>query len=278
MEIFRSCPDVLRGRRRKCDLKGQLEMPAYGSPLFTFSTVVQACDDMLGAGGTWPRQTDRACLWCTEKFPWVPVGVPRAYNERKDKFTLKWAFCSFNCAKAYMCDKGMKTDLLFYMAQRLFGSGHEISERLSGIREAPPREALRTFGGPLDIDQFRATPLRIRHGHPLDINVKCDPQLLALAGAGGREQAMAQTSRTSNLLDTVARPPPPRAGSTVTQMMRSTAAPKRAPPPKRGLDAFLKPTGAPAAEQLAASHANRTGKRPRTGARAAASAGGGDQI
>ena len=274
MEIFRGCPDVLRGRRRKCDLKGQLQMPAYGCPLFTFSTVVQACDDMLGAGGTWPRQTDRACLWCTEGFPWVPVGVPRAYNERKDKFTLKWAFCSFNCAKAYMCDKGMKTDLLFYMAQRLFGSGHETSERLAGIREAPPREALRKFGGPLDIDQFRSTPLRIRHGLPLDINVKCDPHLLTLAG---REQDMAQTSRTSSLLNTVTRAPAPRPSATVTQMMRSTSAPRKAPAPKRGLDAFLRPTGAPAAEQLAASHADRTGKRPRTGARPAANASGSNQ-
>ena len=254
-------------------------MPAAGVPLYTIQRVIEVCDHLLPDGSTWPTATDRACLWCTEPFPWVPVGVPRAYNERKDIFTLKWAFCSFNCAKAYMCDKGMKTDLLFYLAQRLFGGKHETAVRLTGIREAPARESLQKFGGPLTIDQFRNTPMRIKEGLPLMPSVRGDPHLLTYSGgAVGEAPDLAQPSRNVRacslipptgsaepVTETTAKTKTPASkgrGSVSAMMQRTTAPPK--PAVRKGLDAFLRPTGAAPRQQLAASQASRPSKRAKS--------------
>lgn len=269
--VFRSWPGVLADRRRRCARDGELDLPAHGSPLFTISRVVEACDALLGDGKTWPERTNRCCLWCTEGFPWVPVGVPRAYDERKDVFTLKWAFCSFNCAKAYMCDKGMKTDLLFYMALRLWGGARDTTLRLAGIREAPARETLRKFGGPLDITEFRGTPLCIKHGHPLDISIRCDPRLLTVTGGGGgAPPELAQLSRAARVSDLIPTPNqreqpragPERSSGSVSQLMKRPQA-ARKPPVRKGLDAFLRPVGAPPEQQLADRQAARGAKRAR---------------
>ena len=86
-------------RDHRYPLKGELPLPAWGTPPFVIERVVPSCLT-VASDGRWPDRTDLACLWCEEGFDWAPVGAPVYHDARRDKFTLKWNFCSFNCCKA----------------------------------------------------------------------------------------------------------------------------------------------------------------------------------
>lgn len=90
------------------------------------------------------------CWWCCHQFDNEPIPMPEKLI--KDKYSIKGVFCSYSCCYSYMKDKNKPTWLLNYMFRD--------TTRLKGImkdyvKPAPPRESLKIFGGPLDIDEFR---------------------------------------------------------------------------------------------------------------------------
>jgi len=74
----------------------------------------------------------------------------------KRAYTADGYFCSFQCAKAWGLENGFKSNpsitnnALFY---KDVVKGGTISQYLK-IRAAPPRRALRKYGGPLSYDEF----------------------------------------------------------------------------------------------------------------------------
>jgi hypothetical protein len=101
----------------------------------------------------WPLNTSISCYWCCHRFENAPIGIP--VNVVNDAFEVYGCFCSLECAAAYNFDQNKNQDemwerynLLNLMSRRM--RLHNV------VRSAPPRLALKIFGGHLDIDAFRA--------------------------------------------------------------------------------------------------------------------------
>ena len=116
--------------------------------------VVTCCKNVV-ADNIWPDKTDTLCWWCSHPFENTPCTLPTRYDQLRKRFTFMGIFCSWNCAKAYNFNtsdhrKYERSSLISFLVQQLYGI-----ERSINIKPAPPKEALKVFGGYLDIDTFR---------------------------------------------------------------------------------------------------------------------------
>lgn len=106
----------------------------------------------------WLETTDVCCWWCCHTFDTIPIGLPTAYDIQKEKFRVKGVFCSFACVNAYKDEIRYeeKGYLISFLYKKLTCVTHE--SKFDNIRsiKAPPRCALKMFGGLLSIDEFRA--------------------------------------------------------------------------------------------------------------------------
>lgn len=101
----------------------------------------------------WPTRTEVCCFWCCHPFDSVPIPAPRSYHPRKKRWRVGGTFCSWACAKAYMLDRPNYQQASLLPLLRKHATGLPVS---SGIKPAPPKTALKMFGGPMTIEQFRA--------------------------------------------------------------------------------------------------------------------------
>lgn len=104
--------------------------------------------------GDWPLRTDQWCWHCCHPIPGQPLPMPIRHDDRRDIFHVTGEFCSWACMKAsnsasssYM--KSVISNYITLFHRRCTGV-------MKGIRSAPPRQALRVFGGTMSIEQFRA--------------------------------------------------------------------------------------------------------------------------
>lgn len=98
------------------------------------------------------------CWWCCHTFQSCvenkefTITAPRFMKKTNDgvKFITEGYFCSYNCAKSYTKKfiGANKVYLLSYMCAT-------IHKHFDTIVYAPPRECLKSFGGHMDIIQFR---------------------------------------------------------------------------------------------------------------------------
>ena len=101
-----------------------------------------------------PETTAIACFWCAHNFSWKPSIIPE--REEKGVYRVYGNFCSPSCALAFLLNESLDTHVRWEriaLLHRLYGKNYK-SHR---IFPAPKRESLKLFGGPLLIDQFRAT-------------------------------------------------------------------------------------------------------------------------
>ena len=102
---------------------------------------------------TWLTKTDICCWWCCHRFDSIPIGYPIEYKDKTKKFRTRGIFCSFPCMVAYGNEQhDNKIELLKYLYRKLTGESFYFNKNLES---APPRAALRMFGGQLTIDEFR---------------------------------------------------------------------------------------------------------------------------
>jgi hypothetical protein len=147
--------------------------------------------DSIYANKTWITETNLACWWCCHHFDSIPLGLPIKYD--KKKFTVKGLFCSFACMMAHnkndnkhnrknemtlihflykkltgiLVDSNKElfgTSLLNTLPLEQFDNNKELRDsyiegllelRTASLEEAPPRCALKMFGGELSIEEFR---------------------------------------------------------------------------------------------------------------------------
>ena len=105
---------------------------------------------------TWPLHTDVCCWWCCHPCNTRPIGLP--VKQVKDVFIVKGCFCSFSCALAYAHGRSnsellKEKPLLLYMHKILTGGNMTANP----LQRAPQRELLQMFGGPMTIEEFRAS-------------------------------------------------------------------------------------------------------------------------
>jgi hypothetical protein len=100
-----------------------------------------------------PDSVDTSCFWCTECFEWQPTIIP----EREDKGVYKvyGNFCSPECALAFLLEEIIDPHVRWERMALLHRMYSELyTDR---IFPSPPRQSLKKFGGPMSVDQFRAT-------------------------------------------------------------------------------------------------------------------------
>jgi len=100
----------------------------------------------------WPKSTNIYCQWCCHPFDNLPCAIPDKYIN--GKFYLFGCFCSFNCAAAYNFNqKSYSIWERFSLLNLLY---KKISKKsFIKIKQAPPRQTLKIFGGFFTIEQFR---------------------------------------------------------------------------------------------------------------------------
>jgi len=104
-------------------------------------------------------QSGVSCFWCCHSFNWSSCVLPISYDAYKNLYTCEGNYCSPECALAYLYKestsesiKWNRHSLLRHLYSKLY------TER--DLSPAPPRTLLRIFGGPLDIEQYRAYTMK----------------------------------------------------------------------------------------------------------------------
>ena len=101
-----------------------------------------------------PEAKGTHCWWCVHPLgDCRPLHLPIKYDERLDKFTTTGEFCSWECTKAFALDmntsrSGEIQSFIALMRMKTFG-------KYMVLKAAPKRQALKIFGGPLSIEEFR---------------------------------------------------------------------------------------------------------------------------
>lgn len=100
-----------------------------------------------------PASTEIACFWCAHTFEGGPCIIPE--REVNGVYNVYGNFCGPECAMSYLLGESLDPHVRWErlsLLQRIYD--RDGSQR---IFPAPCREALKLFGGPMDIETFRAT-------------------------------------------------------------------------------------------------------------------------
>lgn len=100
-----------------------------------------------------PETVSIGCFWCTYKFNHGPCIIPE--REEKGVYRVYGNFCCPECAVSYLLQESMDPHVRWERMALL----HRIYDRdgKGRVFPAPARESLDLFGGPMTIEQFRAT-------------------------------------------------------------------------------------------------------------------------
>jgi len=96
-----------------------------------------------------PTSTDIACFWDCHVFSGKPVAIPIEIKD--DIWYVYGNFCCPSCAASYIFSERLES----HVQWERFALLNDLVGGTAPIRLAPPRSALRLFGGPFDISQFR---------------------------------------------------------------------------------------------------------------------------
>lgn len=138
------------------------------------------------------------CFWCCHPFDHRPIGMPVRHIKMKERYFLQGVYCSWACVNA--ANRDQKD---FRMVQRS-GMIYELARRWHGVsarRTAPPRLALKMFGGTMSIEEFRSPPEKeyVVQTPPV-LEIVPDEQLV-LAKAFGPVASMPATQTSIPLSD-----------------------------------------------------------------------------
>lgn len=101
----------------------------------------------------WIEKTDIACLWCCHQFINTPWGIPFKYAN--EQFQLFGNFCTANCALAYTLQNYNDDDSLWEKIALLNYLYYKVTGQYKNITPSPDKMALKMFGGPLEIEEYR---------------------------------------------------------------------------------------------------------------------------
>ena len=128
----------------------------------------------------WTSPTNVLCFHCCHSFHGPPFPVPHMYDLYEKLFFVKGNFCSLGCAKTYLSEREFDSPnglaLFLKMANEVYG--------VSNVHAAPPREALKAFGGSMSLADFRGVSERrtqiVQLSNPPFVNsyTICEEQIL----------------------------------------------------------------------------------------------------
>lgn len=142
-------------------------------PMFTKADLMIQYRELSGSQKI-PEKTEIGCFWCTHAFENQPCIIPE--REEKGVYRVYGNFCCPECAASYLLQESIDPHVRWERMALL----HRIydPEGMKRIFPAPARESLKLFGGPLTIEQYRAT---IREGKVrVDIHL---PPMVSILGS-----------------------------------------------------------------------------------------------
>ena len=101
----------------------------------------------------WPTTTHVWCFHCCHPFDGTGIPLPCRYVN--GKFYVKNVYCSWNCLKA--ANLAMVDSNKYHRSSLIQLMYYKMHNVQNNIKPAPPREALKVFGGTLSIDDFRSS-------------------------------------------------------------------------------------------------------------------------
>jgi hypothetical protein len=111
-------------------------------------------------GTKWPSTSNICCFWCCHNFTNTPWGIPKKYTAETGIFTMYGIFCSPNCVLAHLLRHEANNVNLWEQVSLLNLLHYKIYETDENIVPAPDNICLKMFGGPLNIQEFRALTLK----------------------------------------------------------------------------------------------------------------------
>ena len=140
-------------------------------PFYRCDLMVQYKD--TAKSGKLPESSEIACLWDTEFFSGTPCIIP----EREDNgiYRVYGNFCCPECALAYLLNEIIDPHVRWERMSLLHRFYQKYYE--NRIFPAPSREILKKFGGPLSIEEYRATI----HEHLVRVDIQVPP-LVSILG------------------------------------------------------------------------------------------------
>ena len=132
-----------------CHLKPSIDASpmAYNAEMMsTYDDVVVTESDAVNA-----EDTQTSCQWCCHTFECPSVGIPTRKNV-EGTYTVTGQFCSASCAAAYIFDQHADSNTAWTRYQML----NDMTGSNGPVVRAPPRNALRLFGGTMNIEEFRS--------------------------------------------------------------------------------------------------------------------------
>ena len=110
--------------------------------------------DVLSKVQTVRYSPQTACFWCCHTFNWVPCILPISYDVYNNIYSCEGNYCSPECALSYLYDSKIP-DSTKWNRHALLNHMYSALYKIRSLSPAPPRNLLRMFGGPLDIEQYR---------------------------------------------------------------------------------------------------------------------------
>lgn len=100
----------------------------------------------------WPLKTDALCLYCAESINGTPLPKVTFYNVKNDIFHIQGFFCRPCCVLGQIKEThfGAECDRSYIWTQVFLKRYFNINEFVC----APPKTALKKFGGTLNLDEF----------------------------------------------------------------------------------------------------------------------------
>lgn len=111
-----------------------------------------------------------ACQWCCHPFDTTAVMIPTRIVD--NTYVVTGRYCSFPCAAAAIFDEHLDSNTAWTRYQMLNDMSFKAGNGMNTIVRAPPRRALKLFGGDMDINEFR------RSG-PVETIIERTPPMIA---------------------------------------------------------------------------------------------------
>ena len=124
-----------------------------------------------------PTTSNIWCWWCCHNFETTPCFMPTFYDDIRKRYIVVGNFCSWPCVKAYNVDQ---KDMCIHKRNAMLRTMlRRCGVKSEQIKTAPPRSALQTMGGNLNIDDFRKSAGIYEMMKPLSSLTICiEPQTL----------------------------------------------------------------------------------------------------
>lgn len=117
----------------------------------------------------WPEKTTSLCLHCSEKITKQPFPAVKYFDFHEDKYWVYGYFCRPCCSFAYVNEHpNTDTTRCLLWTQQVI---RKYFNYTGSMKPAPPRCAMKKFGGSLELDEFygedgQFTTLKSAHAHP----------------------------------------------------------------------------------------------------------------